>query len=307
MRELFALTALVFIVIVIGNYVIVAQTPIIGEWRADARIGKKQSDEDMGKINVSFEIKTERGTNTNGQNYALDEMQGLTREQTENGRVNFRLVREAGTVDAEGSFTGGRGSGQFRFTPSPGYIEAMRSRGFDLETSTAKGKGTTGERLFTAATINVTTKLADELQAANFGQLDIDDLFKAAIFKFDSKFMSEMKATGFPDLTMEDLVKARIFKIDADYVRQVNEMGFTEKDFENLVKFRIFKVTPEFLGELKAEGFSNLSSEEIVKTRIFNVSADFIRKAKSENPNVTVEEIVRTKIGVRVKNVKDDN
>jgi hypothetical protein len=294
--------SLAFIIIVIGKYVIVAQTAISGEWKADTHAGKTRSVEDAGKLNISFSIKTERGRNQNGKSFAYDELQGLRPEQTEGGKVSFRLAREAGIIDCEGTFNAGKGSGTFRFTPANGYVEAMRSRGFDFEKFNSKGNGTVEERLFAATMIDVTTRLADDLLSANFGQLDVDDLFKAAIFKIDSRFMSEMKATGFPNLSMEDLVKSRIFKIDADYVRQINDMGLAEKDFESLVKFRIFKVTPEFLGELKAEGFTGLSSEEIVKFRIFNINADFIKKAKAENPNVTVEEMVQMKIGVhRIK------
>jgi hypothetical protein len=110
--------------------------------------------------------------------------------------------------------------------------------------------------------------------------------------------MAEMKATGFPNLTMEDLVKARIFKIDADYVRQVHDMGFADSDFEGLVKFRIFKVTPEFLSELKTVGFTDLSAEDVVRFRIFKIDPEFIRAEKARNPNVTVEDLVRMKIGV---------
>ena len=95
----------------------------------------------------------------------------------------------------------------------------MRSRGFDFEKSAARHDDGTEGRLLSAALLNVTTALADDLKSVGFGPLDIEDLFKAAIFKVDSKFMAEMKATGFPNMGMEDLVKARIFKIDADYVR----------------------------------------------------------------------------------------
>ena len=297
--------SLAFLIIVIGKYVIVAQSAISGEWKADARSSKTRSVDDAGKLNISFSIKTEQGRNQNGRSFSYDELQGLGREQTAGGKVSFRLTREAGTFDCEGSFTDGKGSGTFRFTPAAGYLEAMRSRGFDFEKFNSKGNGTVEDRVFAAAIIDVTTRLADDLLSANFGKLDVDDLFKAAIFKIDSQFMSEMKATGFPNLTMEDLVKARIFKIDADYVRQVNDMGLAEKDFESLVKFRIFKATPEFLGELKSEGFTGLSSEEIVKFRIFNIDADFIKKAKAENPNVTVEEMVKMRIGVHRIKVTD--
>jgi hypothetical protein len=293
---LFSIFSFLFIVIVVGSYVIVAQAPITGTWTANTR------DEKNGKINISFErrVGTGEGRHQVGESFSYSDLEGLSAGQTQNGKVSFRLVREAGTVQCDGAFTNGSGSGTFTFTPNQAFIDAMRSRGFDFEKSTSKhGDSDVSDRLFTAAAVNVTTALADDLLAANFGKLDVDDLFKAAIFKIDGKFMAEMKATGFPDLGMEDLVKARIFKIDADYVRQVHEMGFDKENFEGLVKFRIFKVTPEFLADLKNEGFTNLSAEEVVKFRIFNIDTDFIRKAKADNPNVTVEEMVQMKIGVR--------
>lgn len=303
-----ALGCIVFIVIVIGSVVIVAQTAITGTWTADPRTGKQEKAENAGKIHLSFERRTAHGSNQNGQSYAFDELQGLTREQTQNGKVNFRLVREAGTVECEGSFTNGIGAGTFVFTPDSGYVSAMKARGFDFEKTENRHEESIDERLLSAALLNVTTALADDLNSANFGTLDVGDLFKAAIFKVDSKFMAEMKATGFPNLKMNDLVKARIFKIDADYVRQVKDMGFAEKsDFEGLVKFRIFKVTPEYLSELKAAGLTNLDGEDVVKCRIFNINPEFVRKAKASNPNVTVQQLVEMKIGVGHWRGKDSN
>ena len=288
-----------FIVIVIGSIVVVAQTAITGTWAADTRSENKESD---GKIHISFERKTAHGTNSNGQGYAFDELKGLSREQTQNGKVRFSLVRDAGTIECEGAFADGRGSGTFTFTPNRGFIDGMRSRGFDFEKSDSKhGNGDIDDSLFAAVTLNVTTALADDLKSADFGPLEVGDLFKSAIFKVDGKFMAEMKASGFPNLKMEDLIKARIFKIDPDYVRQVHEMGFDNRDFEGLVKFRIFKVTPEYLSELKAAGLNDLKDEDIVKCRIFKIDPEFIKKAKAENPNVTVEELVQMKIGVRAK------
>ncbi|CAN5321857.1 hypothetical protein BH20ACI2_BH20ACI2_11260 [soil metagenome] len=223
------LFGIVFIIIVIGSYVIVAQTPITGEWKANTRPEKSvnthsdvvvRSDKTGGdKLHISFErSRGDRNTSQHGSSFAYSDLQGLTADQTQNGRVGFRLVREAGTVECEGTFVNGKGSGTFTFIPDPGYLSAMNARGFDFARSSSKHTEAAEERLFSAALLNVTTALADDLRSVDLGPLDVDDLFKAAIFKVDSKFMSEMKASGFPDLKMEDLVKARIFKIDADYV-----------------------------------------------------------------------------------------
>lgn len=291
---LLGLFNLALIVIVFGSYVIVAQTVTTGNWKASTK------EEKADKIHLSFERDTENGSrNQHGSSFEYADLQGLTRDQTQNGKVSFRMVREAGTVECEGSFTNGKGAGTYRFTSNKAYADAMRSRGFDFEKSKNSRGDQLENRLFTAAVLNVTTAFADDLLSANFGKLDVDDLFKAAIFKITPQFMAEMKATGFPDLGMEELVKARIFKIDANYVRQVHDMGYAKHDFESLVKFRIFKVTPEFLNEIKAEGFNDLGAEDIVQFRIFKIDAAFIREARAENPNVSVRQLVERRIGIR--------
>ncbi|HEY2847415.1 MAG TPA: hypothetical protein VGI80_06305 [Pyrinomonadaceae bacterium] len=315
-----AASCLLFIIITIGHITIVAQSTITGEWRSDARQERTDKDgvttqrDTKGRINVQFETRRSGNShNSIGQDYSLAEL-ALTESQIQNGKVSFRLSREAGTVDAEGSFTDGRGSGIFTFTPNMGFVSAMRSRGFDFEqpqrsikfNSEDNDRTTVEERLLSAALLNVTTALADDLNSANFGKLDADDLFKAAIFHVDSKFMSEMKNTGFPNLKFDDLVKARIFKIDADYVRQVHDMGLGINDFEGLVKYRIFKVTPDFLAELKNAGLTNINDEEVIKCRIFKIDGDFVRKARSADPNATVEDMVRMKIGVHKIKVDTD-
>ncbi len=295
-KDLVRGVAFALIIFIFGSWVIVAQSEVTGEWKASTK--EKSTD----KIHISFERKTDRGgKNQHGSSYLFSDLQGLSREQAQNGRVSFSLVREAGTIACEGSFTDGKGSGTFRFVPNRAFVDGMRNRGFDFEKQDSDRDNSPEERLFMAATLNVTTALADDLRSANFPNLDVGDLFKAAIFKIDGKFMSEMAATGFPNLTMEDLVKARIFKIDAEFVRGIKDMGFGADNFEHLVKYSIFKVTPEYLSELKNEGLSGLTAEEVVKLRIFKVDAAFVRQARADDPNITVEKIVQKKIGVWVK------
>ena len=286
-----SICGLAFIILVFGSHVIVAQTVLEGDWTA------KMNAEKNDKIYVSFERRSAKGDrNQMGQSYTFADFQGLSREQvSSNGAVRFSLVREAGTIECTGNFTNGKGAGTFRFTANPQFVSAMKSRGFDFEKSSSKNDRDFENRLFAATTLNVTTALADDLLSANFGKLDVDDLFKAAIFKVDSQFMREMKGSGFANLTFEDLVKARIFKIDADFVRQVSAMGFNNEPFETLVKMKIFKITTEFISEIRNTSINNASVEELVKMRIFKIDGEFIRN----NPNLSVEELVRKRIGVR--------
>ncbi|HVF66270.1 MAG TPA: hypothetical protein VM914_01310 [Pyrinomonadaceae bacterium] len=298
-----------------------AQSTLTGDWKASTESQKREkkwekhddSDEsespekaeNVNKLYLSFERRTERGGRSNmGSNYDYSELQGLTREQAERGgAVRFSLVREAGTIECEGSFQNGRGSGTFRFTPNQGFVSAMKARGFDFEKEDGRMFGDDRDhdrenRLFAAATLNVTTALADDLLSADFGKLETEDLFKAAIFKVNSKFMREMKESGFPGLGMEELVKARIFKIDASFVRDAARMGFDKEPFESLVKMRIFKVTPAFVAEVRGEGLNDLTIEDLVKMKIFKIDADFIRRARADGTPIEVEELVQRRIGV---------
>ena len=288
--------AFVLTIIVIGNYIIVAQTTLTGDWKAEVR-----SEKNLDKIQLSFERRTEKGgRNQHSTSYAYTDLQGLSREQALNGGVvKFSLVREAGTIECEGNFNNGKGAGTFRFAANPQFVSAMKTRGFDFEADSSRHKNQDlEERLFAATTLNVTTALADDLISADFGKLEVEDLFKAAIFKVDSQFMREMKASGFPNLGMEELVKARIFKIDADFVKQVVAMGFDKEPFESLVKMRIFKVTPEFIAEARNEGLTNLDIEDLVKMKIFKIDSQFIRQAKADGVPLEVEKLVQKRIGV---------
>lgn len=269
----------------------VAQSTASGQWTAS--LSSKEN-----KLQLNLERRSERGgRNQMGQGFEFSEFQGLTREQVlSGGPVSFSLVREAGRIDLEGNFQNGKGTGTFRFTGNPAFVSAMQSRGFDFEQS--RSDGDSEDRLFAATTLNVTTALADDLNSAGFGKLQVDDLFKAAIFKINSQFMREMKASGFQNLGMEELVKARIFKIDAEFVRQVSQLGFDKEPFESLVKMQIFKVTPEFVTEMRNEGLTNIQIEELVKLRIFKIDSEFIRAAKAAGESLDVERLVQKKIGV---------
>jgi hypothetical protein len=263
---------------------IVPQASYTGEWTAG--IPRDRAD----KISLTLRRGTEKGDRqTVGSDISLSEIQGLTREQALGTKadVKFRLVREAGTFEFEGTFREGKGSGVWTLTPSQSFVSEMRGRGFELSE----------ERLISSAMLDVRTKTVDDLKAAGFNHLSIEDVFKATIFKVTPEFISELKSLGYENLGLEDLVKARIFKIDAAFAREVEAMGFSSKSMESLVKMRIFKVTPEFFREMRTAGLENLSVEDLVKLRIFKIDADFIQRARaSGHTNPDVEELVRMRI-----------
>src|ERR1044072_9171564 len=190
-----------------------AQTTITGTWKIERRYDKETKAEKTGEIQLSMERRSDGGHNNQSSGYKISDFEGLSYDQinSTNSTASFRMVREAGTIDFEGIFHNGLGTGTFRFTPNQTFVENMRSRGY---------AGISQEKLFTATFLNLTMAFIDDLRSAGFGDLGVEDLFKARSFNVTPQFMAEMKSIGFPGLGMEDLVKARIFKIDADFARQ---------------------------------------------------------------------------------------
>jgi hypothetical protein len=184
-------------------------------------------------------------------------------------------VREAGTLEFDGSFQNGRGSGTVRFKGDQSFVSTMKSRGFDFEQDLRASDADLSsleDRLFAAAAIGITTALADDLLSADLGRLDLRGLFSAAMFKVDSKFKREMRESGFPGLGLKELVKARLHK-----------------------------VTPEFVAGVRNEGLNDLSVEDFVKLRTYNIDADFIRKAKADGVPLKIDELLMKRLGGKRK------
>jgi hypothetical protein len=258
-----------------------------GTWAAEIKNGKAENE-----LQFTFNRRTSGGhSSMSGNGFSLDDFQGLSRSQvfaTTNTPVTFRLTREAGTVECEGSFREGKGAGSWRLIPSQSFRSAMSSRGYnDL----------TDEQMFTSVMVNVTSKFVDDFKSMGLDAQTYKEVIKGKIFNVTPQFASELKSLGFDNLQLEELVKARIFKVDAEFVRQVQAMGFERQSLEGLVKLRIFKITPEFISAMKSADFENLSAEALVKLRIFEITPEFIKSMKAEGlSQISVEDAVKLKI-----------
>jgi hypothetical protein len=141
------------------NSKVSAQTSLSGTWNAnDFDLQKSKNDDESdeffdkeagkNQIQLNFRYNKNRGSNNQSTTFKFSDIQGLTKEQANgsNVSVNFRIVREAGTIECEGKFNGGKGEGKFKFTGNQSFAEAMQSRGFDFN----------DDKLFTAVFLDET-------------------------------------------------------------------------------------------------------------------------------------------------------
>src|SRR5262245_1868918 len=97
-----------------------AQEAFTGTWKIERCDDKDRKDDAEGEkrdrsgdIQLSLERRTENGRNNHGNSYKISDFEGLSWDQinSANTVARFRMVREAGTIDFDGVFRNGVGSG----------------------------------------------------------------------------------------------------------------------------------------------------------------------------------------------------
>jgi hypothetical protein len=286
-----------------------SRAPITGEWSIEFT----RKDPDEVQLNM-----TRGGSHNWGNPIRISEVQGLSRDYatTASANVTLRIVRDAGTFELVGSFRDGKGSGRFTLTPNDNFFSSLATRGYT---------NLSEDNVFSAAMSGLKISAVDELKSAGYDQLTFDNLIESAIFKINAASIADLRSAGYDHLPFNKLVEASIFKVDANFVRETRNLGFGDLPFQKLVELRvhkitpeyinefrqlgfnelsldrlvelkIFQVTPQFVNEIRAAGFSSITPQELVNLRIFKIDADFARRAKSQDPNITVEQMVNSRI-----------
>ena len=259
-----------------------AQSALTGEWTAEFSRTKP------GEIQMNFNRRSkEGGFNMSGDTVSLSEVQGLTAEAASSAKanVNFQIAREAGTFACEGYFRDGRGAGFWTFTASPGFVSAMRGRGF---------LNLTDEDFLRAALHNLTTKFIEDLKAVGYDHLEFQELLRAAGHDVTADYVREMRSAGYDRLSLEELVRARNHDINSQYIKEVQSMGFDKLTLESVIRLRNHEITPEYINDLKAEGFSDIDAEMAIRLKNHDIDRAFIQRVKARGmTNVTPDELIR--------------
>jgi len=102
--------------------------------------------------------------------------------------VDFRLIREAGTLHFTGTFMNKEGVGRFSFEPNPSYVTTLRGLGVAA------------------------------------GDLDDEKLFSLAIHDVSASFIREMQSLGYHE-ELNRYIAFRIHGASPQFVRELNALG----------------------------------------------------------------------------------
>ena len=103
-------------------------------------------------------------TFTSGNQWNAADLKGLDLTTAGKHDVRFTVVRDAGSLEAEGFVTGAEGAGLFKFTPNPKYAADMAALGFT---------GVEEERQLGMALSDISLAFAKEMQGLKIDGMDL--------------------------------------------------------------------------------------------------------------------------------------
>ncbi|HEX9981645.1 MAG TPA: 4-hydroxy-3-methylbut-2-enyl diphosphate reductase [Thermoanaerobaculia bacterium] len=235
--------------------------------------------------------------------------------------ATFSLRREAGTVAFDGAFKQGHGGGEFVFTPSEAYFDAVRNLGvpvgkletrdrdrtlfslamIDVSTDYIRSMISSGYRVglddyLQMRIFDVTPQIVQEYRSIGYDKLSSDKLVELRIHKVTPAYIREMRATGWGNLGLNDLVASRIHKVTPQFAGEMKTLGYS-LDFGDLTAFRIHGVTTDFVKEVRALGYAKVDADDLVAMRIHKVTPEFIREIRAAGyENVPIDKLVSMRI-----------
>src|SRR6266566_2340668 len=230
--------------------------------------------------------------------------------------VHFKIVRSAGTLDCEGWFDDGKGSGHFTYQPNPDFVAELAKRGINGPPPTAweqfqmtmadvglelvdelgrqKYERPTAAELARMGTHGVDLEFVRDIGARGYHLRDSESLVRMRDHGVNPEFIESLNNAGHKNLGAEDLVRLRDHGVDGDYMADMKELGYAPANLEELVEARDHGVDASYIVALKEAGFERLSLQELRRARDHGVTRGFIQRVKARGyGNPSLEEVIR--------------
>lgn len=220
----------------------------------------------------------------------LEKFEGLTTAQvsSSSSRVKFRLMREAGVFDCEGSAGDGQGTGTWTFTPHRAYLAGLAQMGFG---------GLSRANLWALAASDLKLDYVRELTGAGYAGLTIEQLTVMSSNNVRGSYIRDLKALGYEGLSVEELVALRSNGIEAELVQAYRSLLSGEIPAEQFIALRSNGVTTAYLQSLSTAGYVRPTASEALGLRVHGVTREFIERARARGQgNLSVDELIKMSV-----------
>lgn len=272
---------------------------LAGSWTAEIPASADRAAAHAVKLTLKRRVKG--GEIQHALTLAVSDLRGLSAEQVSGAsEVEFRLMRDAGSIHFQGRFQAREGSGQFTFVPSVDYLAFLRPFGH---------RTVDAEQAYVLAATDVSRAFVLDLFRLGYYRLTLEELQALRLQGADAVFVRAMASLGYAPLSVDQLKAARAHGVSPEFVGELASAGQQGLALNELLSFRIHGVSPAFVREMKAAGYERLTAERLVAMRIHGVTGEFVRELRAVGYRaVAPDDLVRFRIhGVTPEFIRNVN
>jgi beta-lactamase regulating signal transducer with metallopeptidase domain len=226
---------------------------------------------------------------SSGSNVPIDQLEGLTAAQLAGpgGQVQFRIRRDAGTLNFEGVIRNRVGAGTLTFSATPTFGAELARRG--LAEPTAREQ-------YQMARHDIGFAYIDELTRQGYGKPSTAELVRAGQHGVNLTYLREMGALGYRLKSLDPLVTLRDHGVTPDYIRGLADLGYKQLPADALRRARDHGVTSEYVRGMRDSGYASLAMEELVNARDHGVTPEYVRElGDAGHRRLSLQQLIRVR------------
>ncbi|HEX5151929.1 MAG TPA: M56 family metallopeptidase [Parafilimonas sp.] len=216
------------------------------------------------KINFRFANDEDDHNSYNNSEFLLSDFPNLPKGT--NG--DFKLTRDAGTMQFNGKFEGNQGMGRYKFSGD---------KTFGTTVSTVGINDVDDEDLMTFFFVNVSKDYVHMLKAEGYTRIDKNDLIAVAALKVDKPFIESIKQNGYKEVSLDQLTSFKALGIDGAYIKEIKDAGYKDISTDQLVSFKAQGIDKDYLTKLPktTSGGGAMAADDVVSLKALNVDEAF--------------------------------
>jgi hypothetical protein len=188
------------------------------------------------------------------------------------GSVEFRLVREAGTMTFKGQFDGEQGFGRFQFQPDQAFYDAIGKMGVeDLDDG----------RQHSFFLLNIKKEFVGMLSRNGYTPIEQRDVISLAARKIDEPFLTYWKNSGIAGVgEVRNLMTLKSLHIEPDYVEDLKKAGYTQLDVRQLAALKRQHIDGNYIRAMSSGSVTPVSPEELVSYKLMQIDSGYLASLK---------------------------
>jgi hypothetical protein len=267
--------------------------------------------EEAGKVRLTLERSRPGNHMVTTNDVPLANFHGFSPDMLDHrGPAKFTYVQDAATLECEGRYGWGRGSGSFTLTPNPQFAAELNQLGFaspnqdDLFQMVITG--TNLDFIREVHNAGIASSLGDVLELARHGVnsqyihdvgrtgyrgLKADDYIALRDHGVEARFIQELKDAGY-QIDSGQVIQMKDHGVDSAYVRELGAYGL-HPDAQDVVTLRDHGVDPQFLRGFRDAGFDTVRADELIMMHDHGVPREFVLEAHDLGYHFTPNEVVQ--------------